>query len=450
VAGADIRRFSADRHGMGLNYVLGIGSGALLVLADTLIFPTIVLALFVSHLTDSPLAIGLVPAIGAGVWFLPQFGASLILRGRRRHLPWATGASAVRAAAIALLAYVGYRADSMGDERLLRSFFICYIAYSLAAGFASVPSGSVIAKAIGTDRRRVFFSQRNLWGGAFALGAGLVIRQVLGPDGSDFPRNYTYLFIAAAIALVAATFLQATMQEPARVANPPGQSTRHAIRDASAVLTDSNYRRFLLFRVLFSLSAIADPFLIVYAFREFDASGSMVGVYVALVVLSRFVANLFWQPLSERRGNRVVLQYTSVIRLLAPLIALMVPYVTKTTLYQDRVTNDNAAIYAFGAVFVAYGVALSGQIVSNFGYVLDIVPAPRRPAAIGLANLILAAVSFIPVAGGSIVKRYGFEEVFLAAAFLGLAAVFAGGALTETSTRTRSAATAWRLRRARP
>jgi MFS family permease len=435
---------------MALNFGLGIGNGALLILAETLLYPAIILALFVSQLTDNNLLIGLVPAIATGVWFLPQLLAAAIVQGRRRQLPWATAASIVQATSIALLAIVGYRAGSISDDRLLRTFFICYVVYNLAAGFANVPATAVMVKAVSPTRRGLFFRQRNLWGGILAIAAGLVIRQVFGHNGTTFPRNFALLFTAAAVALAAAAFLQATMREPLRIATQRSISPTRSLREGPRALADGNYRRFLFFRVLLSLSAIADPFFIVYALRELHASGSIIGVYVLALVVARFISTPIWARISARFGNRAVLQYAALFRLLAPVVAVLLPYVVKTDLYEKHVTNDRVALYLFGIVFAAYGAALSGQILSNFGYILDIAPEHLRSTYIGLANTVLAVVGFAPVLGAVIIDHYGYDRVFLVATFIGLIAVFAGGILTDTHTSPRAAPASWRLRRARP
>ena len=51
-----------------------------------------------------------------------------------------------------------------------------------------------------------------------------------------------------------------------------------------------------------------------------------------------------------------------------------------------------------------------------------------------------------PIAGGIIVERSEFDALFLVAAMVGLVAVFASGALTDTYVRTRPTAAAWRMR----
>src|SRR4051794_13318453 len=216
VAGADIRRFSNDRRGTAQTFLFGLGHGALMSLADTLLYPTIVLTLFVAQLTSDTSKIAFVPVIGTTVWLLPQILFSGLVDKSRRQLPWAAGAAIVQTTSIVLLAYVGYRSN-MDDAQRLRSFFFCYVAYNIAAGFASIPTRELVVRSIPRDQRRAFFVQRSLWGAVLAVGAGLVARGLLGPKGPDFPRNFTSFFVMAAAALAAATFCMIRMREPGRL-----------------------------------------------------------------------------------------------------------------------------------------------------------------------------------------------------------------------------------------
>lgn len=448
MAGADIRRFAQDRRSLTTTFVFGVIGGALVSLADALLFPSLILAVFVAQLTDDPVTIGLVPAIGTGLWLVAQVIASGLTRGSRRQIPWVTGAAIVRAAAIALLAYIGFR-QNMSDSERLRSFFICYGAYAAASGFAAAPSIAVVRRAIPPDRRSGFLRARYLWGAVIAIVAGLVAHRVLGPEGSDFPRNFTFLFVVAAVALSGAVYFLAWGREPARVARTgpvmPGASARQALGS----LLDPNYRRFLLFRVILSLAAVADPFYILYAFRELATPIWYVGPYLTALVAARLLTAPLWSALARRAGHRTVLQGAALLRLLAPLVALLLPYLAETDLYRDRFDDVRPLSIAFGAIFVVYGATLAAQSLSNLGYLLAIAPDDRRIPYIRLTNVILAVTALAPIAGGRIIERYGFDRVFLAAAVVSLVAILVSGVLTETHTRTRAVAQAWRLRGAR-
>jgi hypothetical protein len=449
VAGADIRRFSSDRRGMALNFFLGVGNGALQILADTLIHPTLVLVLFASQLTDSFPLIGLVPAMSVGLWWLPQLVGQAVVQGRRRQMPWAVAASLIRAASIGLIGYIGYQAKDYSNDQLLRSFLICYAAYNIAGGFAALPLNELIAKGITPERRSLFIQQRNFWGVVLGIAAGVVLREVLGPSGPDFPKNFGVIFLAAAIALITATFLQARMREPVRVVSGRRISILKQFTAGPRALGDFHYRRFLLFRLILGASLLADPFFILYAQRELNAPAEAVGAYIVAMTVARFFANPLWMAVQSRKGNRAVLQYSALVRLAAPAVALLVPHVVKLTIYTDHVSDSRVPYIIFGAVFVAIGIALSGSITSNFGYIMEIAPHDVRPAYIGMANALIGISGFVMVLGGSLLDRRGYETLFATASVIGLVAVFAGGILTQTHTRTQPTTQTWGLRRAR-
>jgi hypothetical protein len=449
VAGADVRRFSIDRRGVAFSFVFGVAHGGLLTLAETLLYPTIVLTLFVAQLTDDPVPIALVPVFGTTLWLLPQLVLGVIQQRSRHQLPWAAGAATVQTAAIALLAYVGYRAD-MDNEQRLRSFFLCYGVYNIAAGLAAVPSRSLAVKVIPPDRRGLFFAQRGLWGAVLAIAAGLVARGLLGPEGPSFPRNFTSLFAAAAAALAAATFFQMRMREPARLAGGPPIAVATGFRQAARVARDPNFRRYAVFRLFLIASTLADPFLIVYARSELGLATTFIGALLIAATAARFLSTPLWAWLEQRGGNRAVLQTAALARLAAPLIALILPYLADTSLYHDHFNNNRPIMYTFAAVFVAIGASLAGQIRANFGYLVDIAPDDAQPSYTWLANAVMAVAALAPLAGAMVIDRYNYETLFTTASLVGLAAVFVSGVLTDTHTRTRPVAQTWRLRGARP
>lgn len=434
---------------MALNFFLGVGNGALQILADTLIHPTLVLVLFAAQLTNSYPVIGLVPAMSAGLWWLPQLVGQAIVQGRRRQMPWAVAASLIRAAAIGLIGYIGYQSKNYDSDQLLRSFLICYAAYNIAGGFAALPLNELIAKGITAERRPMFIQQRNLWGVIFGVVAGFVLREVLGPSGPDFPKNFGLIFLAAAIALITSTFLQARMSEPIRVVSGRHVPIFRQFIAGPKVFGDLNYRRFLLFRLVLGASLLADPFFILYAQRELNAPAEAVGAYIIALTGARFFANYLWRAVQARKGNRAVLQYAALVRLAAPAIALLVPRAVETSLYTDHVSDTRIPYIIFGAVFVAIGIALSGSIMSSFGYIMEIAPQDARPAYIGMANALLGITAFLMVLGGSLLDRRGYETLFATASVIGLVAVFVGGILTQTHARAQPTTESWGLRRAR-
>ncbi len=442
VAGADIRRFSGDRRNTGAAIVRGVVSSALIALADAAIFPTLVLVAFAAQLTDDLVIIGLVPAMSAGLWFLPQLLARPLTHLTNRQVPWMTGAAIIRAAAIILLAVIGFRDDVSNTQRL-RSLLICYAAFVLASGFAAVPATELVQRAIPPDQRSWFLRVRNLWAIAGGAAAASLVFRVLGPEGPAFPKNFAYLFVVAAAALSAAVFFQARERDPAML------PTDRPPRNAARALLDTNFRRFLTFRILASLSTLADPFVILYAFRELNTPLWAIGPYLATLIFARLCFAPLWSLLATRAGHRAVLQGAALARLLAPLVTLLLPFLADSSLYQNRFHDLSPLWYAFGIVFMLHGASLAGQSNSTFAYLLDIAPTDRRFAYIWMTNVILMVTAFAPIAGAYIIERSGFDRVFIVAALASLTAILASGLLTDTHTGTRAVAQTWRLRGAR-
>lgn len=431
-----------------MNWSFAFLASALIALTEILLHPTIILVFFVSELTTSLDTIALVVTVGLLGWYLPQLITPWLTNTSGRQMPWALGASLVRAAAVIFLAYVGYRGNVSDDERL-RSFFICYIAYCVASGFAQAPVNELIARGVSGDGLGRLIAQRNFWSGLLAIGAGFVARQSLGSDGPEFPRNVTLLFIAAAAAVSGATFFIARIREPQAVqrTGPGGSAPR--FRDLLQVLSDSAFRRFALFGIISGAATLADPFYLVYARREFDLPADMIGTFLILFATGVLAASPLWAAITRIGGARAAIQTAMALRVVAPLAILFLPYAIDTELYRENIDNDRMVFYILAVPFAVQGIALRGFVNGNFQYLLEIAVPDRRTAYQMLALTPLLVAAAAPLAGAEIVERWGFDRLFMTAVFAGFVAILSGGLLANTSSRVRSVTRAWRLRDAR-
>lgn len=440
--GADIRRFSKDRRGQATSFVSGLIAASLGAFADAILAPTLLLVVFVAQLTDSYVVVGLVPAVAASLFFLPAFVVSSNLRGRRK-LPWLLGASLVRIASIALLAYIASQAERLTNAQILQSFFICYATYTLASGFATSLASDIAARAVAREYRGRFFASRNLITGVVAIIAAFVVIRQFSDDGWVFPDNYRALFVAATVALAIAAFFETRLAEPSRLV---GRPTAHR---GGFPLLASRYRRFLIFRVALSAIAIADPFFVIFALRELQVDRVVVGWYLLAMLLARVVTQPLWVAYTRRHGARNTLQAAALLRLLMPLIALLLPYIRDAEFYTDRISDTRVLATTFGAIFILAGTALAAQAVANWTYLVEIAPAGRRATFMRPTNVVLAIVGLMPLAGGWLIERYDFSTLFLVTTGIALLTLTISGAMSESLSQSRPIANAWRVRRAR-
>jgi hypothetical protein len=449
--GSELWRDSSDRRGRALNSMLGVASEAVYGAAEVLLLPSLILAFFVAELTPSYATIGLVPAIATGFWTLGRLPAHLLAGSRRRQQPWAFAAALVRAAAIAILAVVTSRTDPAGLSQsarpLILTFFLCLAMSSLAGGFGSLPGAALLRSSVPSESWGAFVRQRAAWSAVLCVVAALVAARLLGMNVLAFPSSYGRLFLVATVCLIAVAIFIAAMREPWTAA--PAQSVPSlSPRSLRQPLYDSRYRRFLLFRIFLSATAAIDPFLILYAVTRLGAPVTGIGTYVLTGVLGWVVSTPVWFWIERRSGARSVLQGATVVRLIAPAIALAMPPLAATELIRDRLPDATLLTTVYGTVFFAIGASLAAQSRGNYDYLAALAPRPILPMYVGMTNSVLAVVAFAPVLAGIMIQRFGYEVLFGTAAALGLAAVFAGGWLADTPSLKRTPGTSDRDRAA--
>lgn len=414
-----------------LNTALGLAVESANAAVEVMLMPSLILAFFVAELTPAYTTIGLVPAIAVSFWTLARLPAGLLTNGRRRRQPWAFGAAAARAGAILILAVVAIRTNpndlALAARPLLGTLFLCLIVYSLAGGFASVPTAALLRASAGGEGWPAFVGRRAIWATVLSLLGGFIVWRVLGANALAFPNSYGRLFLVAAVVLTAVAVFTAAMREPSggAVRFEPAVSPR-SWRQPFA---NPRFRRLIVFRGLLAATAAIDPFLFLYAVTRLGVPLSAIGGYALAGVLGWIASAPLWLWLERRSGPRSVLQGAAVVRLVAPAIALVVPQLDGIAQLQSEGGIDPRLNFLYGAAFFAIGAALAALSRGGFDYQAAVLARPLLPSATLITNAVLAVFAFAPVVGGLMIQRFGYETLFGAAAVLGLAAVFAGGQL---------------------
>ena len=417
-----------------MNGALAIAVEAVGAAVGVMLLPSLILAFFVAELTPSYTTIGLVPAIATSFWTLGRLPANLITAYRRRKQPWVFGAALVRVGAIGLLAVAASpgKPDRAGSVRAAAAWHALPLPHCLLpGGWVRQRTGAALLRASAPGRVVGFFARKRAsWTALLSVAGALIVSRMLGTSALAFPGNYGRLFWVVTACLIAVTVLTAAMQERSR-AGPVSGALAASPRTLRQPLFDPRFRRFLVFRVLFSATAAIDPFLFLYAVTRLGIPPTAIGGYALAAVLGWVVSAPAWLWLERKSGTRAVLQGAAVARLIAPALALVLPPLAATDLLGDHMAGGSSLTNVFGAAFIAIGAAVAAQSRGNFDYLARTAPPPLLPAYSGLTNAVLAIVAFAPVVGGSIIQRSGYEALFGAAAALGLACVFAGGWLAE-------------------
>lgn len=393
----------------GRDYALLFGNNLIFFTAINLVSAVTILPVFVSHLTNSTVLVGMVPAMVQLSFSLPQIlGPSLFASSRIKK--WRLAASnVVGASAFALF---GLSVIKLADSRpslILAMFFLALIMLHGSAGIGATGWVDIVGKMIDKGIRGRFFGASHAAGGiAGAIGIGIAA-QVLGNDA--FPDGYGILITIAGLMVMAGGALFLFLREP--VSPEPEADTRRFWASMRGIPGDvAGDRQFL------SLRRRARR-------RRLGRRG--------LGVHHRFRLQGIWRERRRHRpadhcipckpggrfsgggvvGDRFGVRSLLVAGSLASLGAVVVA----------ALATDLTLIYAA----IAIAGLVSMLIVADITMVLDMAPESRRPAYMAALNLILGPLSLpAPLILGLLVDVAGFRMMFtiaIALALIGLAAV---------------------------
>jgi MFS family permease len=412
------------------SYRLGVVNGVLFTLGDTLSSSGLVLALLVRQLGGTLALVGLLPALQNGGYLLPQLLVGGRLQAMPRKMPLYHRAAILRLATYAAMLIAIFGAASMPPALSLWLIILAFSAFNLGGGTSTLAFQDIVAKVIPPRRRGSFFGARQLFGGllAFAI-AGPLVRWLLGERSPlPFPANFGALCLLGLLVYAGGLLAFAVIEEPPQEHTGPRLRLGEALRRAPAIVREhSNYRWFIVSRILTRAGQIAEPFYIIYATEVLRLPAGVAGIYLAVRVLTGALSNLAWSRVSYRSGNRHLVLLSGTLVLLTPLLALVGP-----ALARALGLGSTALLVVMGSVFLASGAANDGSNMAANTYLLEIVPEDERPIYMGLANTALGVVTFVPVLGGWIVSAVGYSGAFAVGIVFALFGLLASLRLRET------------------
>jgi MFS family permease len=388
------------------NFAVIAMDGALFWLGISFAAPSTILPLYVRHLTDSRLLIGLIATIAGAGWYLPQlFTASYVERSpRKKPIVVNIGFFSERLAFLVMAASAFlFAAGSPGVALVL--LFATLTWHNVGAGIIAVAWQEMVAKVIPVHYRGRLLGIANFGGTATGVVGATLAAYIL--DRYPFPTNYALCFALAFVFILFSWISLALTREPTLHSRKPTVSMGEYWRRLPIVLReDPNFATYLLVRVITVLGRMGIGFLTVYAAERWRLTDSQAGFYTTVILVGQASANLFFGPLADRRGHKLVLEMSLGLSAFSMLAAVVAP--SATWMY---------------AVFAAAGALTAADIVSMLGIVMEFTEPDDRPTYMGLASTIPGLFAAIaPVIGGWIASRSTYRMTFLVAAILTLAA----------------------------
>lgn len=376
------------------NAVVNVLDGTFFWFGASFIASRTILPVYVSRLTDSQMALGLLSAIVSTGWLLPQlFTARWVQRlPRKKVVPVNLGLFTERLPVILMVpaALLAVRSPALA----LAAFLALYAWHTLGAGVVAVGWQDMLAKIIPLRHRGKFFGIANFGGTATGVLGAAAAAWVL--DRYPFPYSYVLCFAAAAVFIVISWVFLALTREPPRASQEPPLPQREFWRQLPRILRSApNYRRYLFSQIVITMGGMGTGFLAAYATRRWHLPDSVAGAFNTTMLVSQALSNLLFGALADRRGHKLVLELSTLASAAMVGVAALAP----SPLW-------------FHAVFALAGASLAGFILSGIMIVFEFSGPERRPTYIGLNNTVIGVAGAIaPLAGGWLAGAVASEVV---------------------------------------
>jgi MFS family permease len=382
------------------NFAMGLIHGILFRAGMAFSAPMSVLPVFLSHFTGSQAMIGIFSTLMNAGSVLPQLFVANRLESKPRKKPVLLVAIWVRAALWLILGLLAYFCPPGKPIMALVALVVLLFGFSFAGGVASIPFTDIWGKALPATLRGRFFGHRQLWGGLLAVGAGYVVKHILGNPDIAFPQNYAILFLFS-FAFIAVSYigLSAVREPEGPASDQPRSHLRVFLKKSVRLLReDRNFGRFILTQLAIGFGAFSMPFYVLYGKNQLQMAAEQVGILVGSQMAGDILSNLLWAQLSDRVGNRIVIILTAAIAALIPLLALL-----------SGVVGWRLLI----ALFVLIGFSTSGGGIGFTNYLLEIAPEHLRPTYIALHGTLLGLTMVLPILGGLVIDMSSYQAAFI-------------------------------------
>ncbi len=358
-----------------------------------------IVPLFVNHLTDSAVLIGLVPAIHNLGWQLPQLLTAGWVGRARRYKPLTLWMTINERVPFLGLAIVALFVPSLSKGTILALTFLMLVWQGFGAGLAANPWTNMISKVIPHDILGTFFGAQsaafNGFAGISAILAGVILDRMAGPG--NFSACFALTFVAMGISYL---FLSMT-REPESTPSPEAHAGGLWKRSLDLLKRDRNFLAFLLVRVLSQFGGMAFAFYVIYAVQQYGMSDAAAGIMVAILLTGQVVLSPLMGRLGDRWSHRGVMSLGAIG---AALSAILAWSATSVHWFYAIFLLEAVAIVAIWTIPLALSV--------SFARTED-----ERPLYIGLANTIPAPATILaPVLGGWLADAAGYHAMFILSA----------------------------------
>ncbi len=386
------------------NFFANILDAGFWFFGDSFVAAYTILPVFMSTLTDSPILIGMIPALEGAGWFLPQLFLAKHLESKNRRLPLVLKLGIFDRVPYLFLALGAYLVLKLDQKVAIVLFLLFYGIKVFSSGLVALPWQELIATVIPVSHRGRYWGFSLILGkllGMFgAIIAGLMLAKI------TYPLNYAYMFLVGFICVAISYIFLSLNIEPEINRQTFAKNINVWGRIKVILDANKNFAVFLVNRGFVFLSFMGLGFVTVYGIEKFHLPISYSAIFTAVMLIAEVVGFGIWGIIGDKDGYKRVIEVCNLF-LIVGLVAL---------LFVD-------SIWGLYIVFGIISFAHSGEFIADQNIAMEFGKEADRPTYIGMSKTLIGPFLLAaPIIGGGIVKLWGYQSMFLTALIISMIA----------------------------
>lgn len=385
------------------NYAINLIEASFWGFGAGLASSTAVIPLFLAKYTDSAILFGLIPAIQAIGFQLPQLFMAREISSRRHIRPIVMKNTINERLPFLGMALIALFADQLAAALVVSLLFSMIVWQGIGGGLTGNAWQNLICKLIPSDVRSMFFSIQGA-GVNFLTSAGAFLSgMILERNNSNL--GYALCFLFSFLAMAVSYVLLSQVKEEAAAQTVSMDKHESILQSAVKILTtDKPFRSFVIVRFLVPFSTMASAFFTIYIIKQFNATERTVGLMASLLFFSTVIAGLVLGWLSDHVGRKFAMLLSLAIITLTALFAFFA-----------------RSLEIFYVIFILAGF-IQGAFWSVFlSFSLEFGSETTRPTYVGLINTLIAPSTLIAqLFGGFLADTISYQTTFLIAGIFGV------------------------------
>jgi MFS family permease len=377
------------------NYVAFVWHGIFLSLASNFMDVHTIIPAMLLKAGASSIQLGLATTIMIGGSSLMQIFFARSLSNKNHKKSPLLFAINLRVLTLFMLSFLLLKSGIFPNCLLIIIIFIIITIFSFSGSYASISYIDIIGKSILNNRRKDFFSFKQIIGSIGLFLSALLVRHLL--RIYTYPTNYSVLFFGAGFFLFFASLGFWKIKEVIVPVSKRLGFKSFLKMVPLEILKNKNLKNYLLTINTLGLTMSFIPFMVLFAKHNFGLNNKMIGNILFWKILGMLLTSIILYKKSKTFEYKRLLRISLLLGFSLPILAL--------------VFKGNYFLYQL--LFFVAGVLLTSFNVARNGVLVEISNNENRAIYTGISGAGSILPTIFPLISGIFITIFGYETTFI-------------------------------------